>query len=432
MADFTLWTFVTALGFCVLVFFVIFLFVRPLLTARLPTAPSVLVRLLRSMIWPIFFIVVALILYVTASGFGGGSTWESWLLERGSILTVLGLGVWLIWNLSDWAGTILVQAATKSVSFVDDILYRAIIRLIKIGVLGAGSGVAAILIPLASPWPSKLTASVIIAGLGWIAYECVLDIEKFFSGDPSINPSKIGMEHRTTVTRVRIFKQVALILIGILTLASLLMMFDQVRALGGSLLASAGLAGLILGVAAQKTFGSITTGIQIALTEPIRIGDQVKVGGELGIVEEITLTFVVLRLWDLRRLIIPINKLIEEPFENWTRQTTDLTGTIYLRLDYSLPMDIFREKAGEIVKGNPLWDGKTFAVQITDADEIGLKVRVIASARNSGDLWNLSCEVREKLLSFILNHYPDALPKGRNDQKAVPDWNTGVFIAPSR
>ncbi len=198
-----------------------------------------------------------------------------------------------------------------------------------------------------------------------------------------------------------------------LTVAFVLMTFERVRQLGAGLLASAGVAGIVLGFAAQKSLATILAGIQIALTQPIRVEDVVIVEGEWGTIEEITLTYVVVRIWDMRRLIVPIHYFIEKPFQNWTRVSADILGTVNLYLDYSVPVEALREEFKRILDASDYWDGETWGVQVTDSTDKTMTVRPLMSAKNSGDAWNLRCEVREKLIAFVRENYPDALPRIR-------------------
>ena len=185
------------------------------------------------------------------------------------------------------------------------------------------------------------------------------------------------------------------------------------RQYGVSLFASAGAAGLVVGLSARPLLSNLIAGIQLALTQPIRIEDAVVVEGEWGWIETITSTYVVIRIWDLRRLIVPLTYFIEKPFQNWTHQSADLLGSVMLNVDYTVPVDRVREKLKEIVTGNPLWDGKVQVVQVTDTPNNMVQLRALVSARNSGQAWDLRCEVREKLIAFLQAEYPHALPRQR-------------------
>ncbi len=191
------------------------------------------------------------------------------------------------------------------------------------------------------------------------------------------------------------------------------MTFEKIRQLGVSIMASAGVIGIIAGFAAQKSIATLFAGIQIAITQPIRLDDVVIVENEWGWIEEITLTYVVVRIWDLRRLVLPITYFIERPFQNWTRVSADILGTVFLYMDYTVPVRVIREELQKIVKGSDLWDGKVCGVQVTDATQQTVEVRALVSAVDSSKAWDLRCLVREKLLEFLQNKYPDSLPKTR-------------------
>src|SRR5215475_1286715 len=218
---------------------------------------------------------------------------------------------------------------------------------------------------------------------------------------------------RKHVTQVRILKRALNTLIVVVTLSAVLMTFEPVRQWGVSLFASAGIAGLVAGLAARPMLSNLIAGIQIATTQPIRIDDQIVIENEAGRVEEITSTYVVVRLWDQRRLIVPLSYFIERPFQNWTRDSTDLIGTVMLYVDFTAPVEAIRSKLVEIVQASKLWDGKVVKLQVTDAREASVELRALVSARSAGDVFELRCEVREQLIAFLQQNYPMALPHAR-------------------
>ncbi len=222
-----------------------------------------------------------------------------------------------------------------------------------------------------------------------------------------------NIRERKLITQLQFLKKLSIIAIVFLAVSIILLSFEPVRKLGTGLLTSAGIAGIIVGFAAQKSLANLLAGMQLAFTQPIRIDDVLVVEGEFGHVEEITLTYVVLKLWDNRRLILPLNYFIEKPFQNWTRTGSDLVATIYLYTDYTVPVEKIREEFGNILKGTPLWDGKSAGLQVTDSTEQALQLRAIMSAATSGTAWDLRCLVREKLVTFIQKNYPGSLPKVR-------------------
>jgi len=193
----------------------------------------------------------------------------------------------------------------------------------------------------------------------------------------------------------------------------MLMSFERVRQLGTAIFASAGILGIVIGFAAQRSISTVLAGLQIAITQPFRIDDVVIVEGEWGRIEEITLTYVVVRIWDLRRLVLPITYFLEKPFQNWTRESADLLGTVFLYTDYTIPVQEVREELHRILQESELWDGKVWNLQITNMTEKSVELRALMSAQEASTAWNLRCEVREKLLDFIQSKYPGALPRVR-------------------
>ncbi len=224
---------------------------------------------------------------------------------------------------------------------------------------------------------------------------------------------------RKHITQTRVLRRVVNTLIVIVGIGAMLMTFDAVRHYGVSLLASAGAAGIVVGLALQPLLKNLFAGIQLAITQPIRIDDTLIVEGEFGNVEEITSTYVVVRTWDRRRLIIPLNYFMERPFENWTRDKTALTGVVLLYVDFSVPVAALRNKAAEIVRAAPQWDGDVFSLQVTDLRETVAEIRIIASAANSGALWDLRCLIREELIAYLAENYPSALPRVRTRMEGV-------------
>src|SRR5437660_1954182 len=228
---------------------------------------------------------------------------------------------------------------------------------------------------------------------------------------------------RRIYTQVSVIRKIIVSAIVIIATGSILIMFDPVRQFGTSILASAGIAGIVIGFAAQKTLGNVLAGIQIALTQPLLIGDIVVVEGEFGQIEEITLTYVTVRTWDLRRLVVPITQLVEKPFQNWSRVSTELLGTVILYLDYQTPMGELRKELKRLVQDNPKWDKRVCGLQVTDTKEHVIEVRALISGSDPAKLGDLRCEVREGLINFLVRNYPESLPRSRNvnvDDNASP------------
>jgi len=255
----------------------------------------------------------------------------------------------------------------------------------------------------------------LIAGVAWLLMRILALAERAFLDRFDItHPDNLQARH--VHTQVRIIRRVLKIIIIVVAISVMLMTFPRVRQLGASLLASAGIAGLILGLAARPMLTNIIAGLQIALASPIRLDDVVIMQGEWGRIEEITSTYVVVRIWDKRRLVVPLSHVLEQPFQNWTRVSSDLLGTVNLYVDYTAPVDAIRAETKRICENSADWDREVCVVQVTDADDRTMLVRPLVSAADSGKLWNLRCEVREKLIAFLQREHPGCLPREREER----------------
>jgi small-conductance mechanosensitive channel len=234
---------------------------------------------------------------------------------------------------------------------------------------------------------------------------------------------------RKHVTQVRILRQVVDTVIVVLTASAALMTFEPVRQYGVSLFASAGVAGLVAGLAARPMLSNLIAGLQIATTQPIRLEDEVVVENQWGRVEEINSTYVVLGLWDLRQLIVPLSYFIEKPFENWTRDSTTLIGSVLFHLNYTVPIEELRAKVIEIVKASPYWDGDIVKLQVQDAKENALELRVIASAHTSSEVGELRYLIREKVIEFLQREHPACLPRPAT-AAPPPEPTAGTEVPP--
>lgn len=228
-----------------------------------------------------------------------------------------------------------------------------------------------------------------------------------------------NLRGRAVQTQVMVLKKVAVAVIVVFTGASMLMVFDSVRHFGTSILASAGVAGIILGFAAQRSLATLLAGFQIAVTQPIRIDDVVIVEGEWGRVEEITLTYIVVKIWDLRRLVLPVTYFIEKPFQNWTRTSSNRLGSVFIWVDYTFPVEEGRKALKDIIEGNPLWDGDFWNLQVSDTTDRTIQLRVLATAKDSSTEWNLRCDIRERFIAFIREQHPTSLPRVRGELREV-------------
>ncbi len=215
---------------------------------------------------------------------------------------------------------------------------------------------------------------------------------------------------RRHLTQMRLLRRTAVILIYFMTFSALLMTIPSIRQLGISLFASAGVAGLVVGLAARPLLSNLIAGIQIAVTQPLRIGDDVVMEGEFGTIEEIRTTYVVLKTWDWRRLILPLSSVTDKPFQNWTLSSSSQIGSVFWYIDYMTPVQPIRERFNELVKESKLWDGQVAVFQVTDVTAEAVQVRGLVSAASPGAAWDLRCEIREKLLRWIQEAYPQSLP----------------------
>ena len=218
---------------------------------------------------------------------------------------------------------------------------------------------------------------------------------------------------RRVRTQIGLLRRVMVIAVALFALSAALMRFEGFQALGAGLLASAGVIGIIISIAAQRPLGNLVAGVQLALTQPIRVGDAVVVESEWGTVEEITLTYVVVRIWDARRLVLPISHFFERPFQNWTRSSAQIIGTVFVYVDYCAPVAEIRAECERIVRESSHWDGRVFQLQVSDATERTMQLRAIMSASNASQAWDLRCEVRERLVDYLQRTHPDVLPRLR-------------------
>lgn len=269
--------------------------------------------------------------------------------------------------------------------------------------------------PATLPWLAQLqqiATVLLIISLTWAAVRCTSSLGEVIV---KLNPVLEGQwkRARKVETQTRFLVRALNIVIVLLGTGVALMTFEPVRQLGTSLLASAGVGGIILGFAARPVLSNLLAGMQIALTQPFRIDDVLRVQDEWCWVEEVTATYVVLRVWDLRRLVIPLQWFIENPFQNWTRNSADLTGSALIWADYGIPIEPLREEFVRCLKELPGWDGKTATVQVVDAGDKAIQIRFLVSAGDSSKLWDLRCSIREAMISFIQSRYPEHLPRHR-------------------
>ena len=252
----------------------------------------------------------------------------------------------------------------------------------------------------------------IIGTVGWAGMALLGAADDLMAARfPTSEPDNLSA--RTIQTRMRIFKSVGMAVIAVITASAMLMTFPSIRQLGVSLLASAGLATLVVGMAGRSALANLIAGLQIALTQPIRLDDVLVIEGEWGRVEEITNGFVVVRTWDSRTLVVPLSYFVEHPIENWTRTGSGILAIASIHADYTIPIDAVRHGLKEILDESPHWDRKAWSLQVTDATERTVELRALMSAGDSSTAWELRCEVREKLIEFLQQFYPESLPHTR-------------------
>ncbi|MBL7472761.1 mechanosensitive ion channel family protein [Robertkochia sediminum] len=259
---------------------------------------------------------------------------------------------------------------------------------------------------------NKVSSIMIIFGMSWGAIRMLRLLKQRYLLRHDINIED-NLHARKLHTKLNILERILIFIIITIGVAAVLTLFEGVKKIGVSLFASAGIAGIILGFAAQKAIGTLLAGLQIAISQPIRLDDVLVVEGEWGWVEEIRLTFVVVRIWDKRRLVLPTTYFIEKPFQNWTRNSADLLGTVFIYTDYKIDIDALREELTRLLDEHPLWDRKVNNLQVTNATEKGVELRAMMSASNSPKTWDLRVDIREGLIKYLQKNHPESLPRTR-------------------
>lgn len=345
--------------------------------------------------------------------------WRQWLV----FVVVLTVAVCAAMVLHYLLTRILGGLARRSNSRVLDLLVRHLrgpaLWVMILAAVSLGTEFSAFPVPV-NAFATHLFAVLLIALVIWLLTRAV-----YVLTDIVLLRFEVGVRDnlraRGIHTQVNMLRRVVIVVIVAIGFATILMTFDRVRQLGTAILASAGIAGIVLGLAAQKTLGNLIAGLQIAFTQPIRIDDVVIVEGEWGRIEDITLTYVVVKIWDLRRLVVPITYFVEHPFQNWTRISADLLGAVLLHVDYTVPLEAVRAELQRILDATELWDRKVGLLQVTDATDRTVELRALVSAPDAAMAWDLRCHVREKLIEFIQKNYPHALPRLRADLQKPED-----------
>jgi small-conductance mechanosensitive channel len=256
----------------------------------------------------------------------------------------------------------------------------------------------------------KISQILLILSIGWFLIQLVRAGFRYFQNKLNLQDPD-NLEARKRLTQLNMIEKITLIIIAVIFVAIALMSIESLHSIGVSILTSAGVIGIIVGLAAQRSVGQVLSGVQIAFTQPIRIDDVVIVEGEWGRIEEINITYAVVRIWDERRLVVPVDYFLQNPVQNWTRHSSEIMGTVFLYVSYDLPIDPLRKKLKSIVEGNPNWDGRVQNIQVTDSKEWYKEVRILVSSADSSKNWDLRVEVREKMIDFINEKFPGSFAK---------------------
>ncbi len=357
---------------------------------------------------------------------------ESWRLVIGLVdksldIAVFAVLLWLFFRFTHVLEAWLKAWSSTTSSKLDDLLAPLLGKSLRIIVPVLGVILALPLLDLPERYADVLgkgTSILLIVAVALILSQMVNLGEKAVLAEYDIKAAD-NLRARKAYTQVHVISKTLYFAITLFTLASVLMLFKEVQRFGTSLLASAGVVGIIFGFAAQKTIANLFAGFQLAMAQPIRLDDVVIVEGEWGRIEEITLTYVVVHIWDDRRLVVPLSHFIEKPFQNWTRVSANLLGSVFVWVDYTVPLDQIREALKEIVESDPLWDKRFWNLQVTEASERTMQIRVLATSADSSKSWDLRCNIREKLIAYLQRQHPQCLPKLRTDLGSAPPFNAG-------
>jgi small-conductance mechanosensitive channel len=345
--------------------------------------------------------------------------WESYALSLGVLLSAVVCGLILHYLLFKFMAR--VSRGFRTITAASIVKYCRPPSRLLLPLL-----VLRLSLPLAEMTPEVWNFADHTLGLGIILALAWLMIKLAYVGEALIlhrfdTTEKDNLRARRMHTQIVILRRIVIAVIVVLAFATILMSFSKVRQLGTSILASAGILGIILGFAAQRSIATLFAGFQVAVAQPIRLDDVVIVENEWGRIEEITLTYVVVRIWDLRRLVVPVTYFLEKPFQNWTRVSANLLGSVFVYVDYSVPVQAVREALQRIVENSEHWDGNVCVLQVTDVSEHTLQLRALMSASDSSRAWELRCQVRERLVEFIQKTYPEALPLLRTELRGPQD-----------
>jgi small-conductance mechanosensitive channel len=375
---------------------------------------------------PLYVLIWVYGLYIAATPLllkGQGQAGFSELRKIMDLIFNLGAFLALFWAL--FRATRIVEArlarwAAGTPGKIDDLLVPLLGTALRISlvIIAIILGLPLIgLPPQSAGLVGKLSSISFIVAVAVLLFRAVSIAQRLMLGRYDIGAAD-NLRARHIYTQINIISRMIYVAIGLIAVGAILMLFEEVRHVGTSLLASAGIASVVVGIAAQKTLSNVFAGFQIALAQPVRQDDVVIVEGEWGRVEEITLTYIVVHIWDDRRLVLPLSYFIEKPFQNWTRNSAALLGSVFVWVDYSFPMEEGRAELKRIIESSPLWDKRFWNLQVSDSTEKSMQLRILATSANSSNSWDLRCEIREKFIAYIQRRLPDALPRLRLEPEA--------------
>ncbi|WP_320776229.1 mechanosensitive ion channel family protein [Streptomyces sp. CRN 30] len=294
-------------------------------------------------------------------------------------------------------------------------------QLVLCAALLRGSYVEARVFPAHRALIGHILSLVLIGSVAWLVVRIAAAIvETSYSSYAHARARRDPARVRRVRTQVSLIMRVVTAVVGVVAVASMLLTFKEMRTAGASLLASAGVLGIVAGIAAQSTLSNMFAGFQIAFGDMVRLGDTVVVDGEWGTVEEITLTFLTVRTWDERRITMPVSYFTSKPFENWSRGTPQMTGTVFWYLDHTAPVDAMRERLRDILRACPAWDGRACNLTVTDTTPNTMQVRALVTAKDADDIWTVRVEVREQMIRWLAEHHPYALPRVNTADAVLP------------
>jgi small-conductance mechanosensitive channel len=355
---------------------------------------------------------------LTRPSFFGNELWQWIGLLISAIVAYAiarGLAVIALWGLGSFArrsptvmDDALIESARRPLRTIfGAIVFRILLRPLRLTTAVDGAAV-------------HVSATLLVVGLAWLLWRA-LGVWMAVLDERVAARGYDALARRRARTEAALLRRIASVAIGFVAISAILLQFDFVRNVGVSLLASAGVLGVVLGFAAQRSLAALVGGIQFSLTQPVRIGDQVVIEGLFGEIEAVHLTYVVLQVWDKRHIIMPITYFLDRPIENWTHTTTDLVGSVFLKVGFTMPLDVLRTELRRACEADPLWDGENCALEATDSDSTSVTVRALLSAESASKLWTLRCNVRERLLRFVQSY-----EEGRH----LPLWRHAV-VGPS-